>query len=183
MKADIDGTQHVIILVHGHTVHKMGTEIKPDPNYYKPTYAPNNFELGPDGLNKTPENEELPKKDKEFHRDLNESLVACNIVVDGYKFNFNNQFAHLSDLMESSEYIRVVSEDGSVANWPIENIDVEEEHWPFAVIVSQEDDEPLRKIKVNPVQYCEALDDEELINVLVADKLTQMKKKHIKIIS
>lgn len=182
VKADIDGTQTVIVMVQGHTIEKKGTEIKLDTDWYKPTYAPNNFELGPDGLNVTPKNEELPK-DNEHHRDLNESLVECNIVVDGYKFNFNRQMAHLSDLMESHEYIRVVSEDGSVANWPVENIDVDMEHWPYAVIVSQDDDEPLRKIRVNPVQYCEALDDEYLVDVLVADKLTQIAKKHIKIIS
>lgn len=181
VKADIDGTQIVVILVQGHTIEKMGTEIKPDPDYFKVTYAPNNFELGPDGLNLTPKNEELPKDDK-YHRDLNESLIECNIVVDGHKFNFNRQLAHLIDFVESSPTIRVISEDGSIANWPNDHVDVEQENWPYAVIANAED-EPIRKIKVNPVQYCQSLDDEDMIDVLVADKLTQMPKKIIKIIS
>lgn len=181
VKADIDGTQIVVIMVQGHTVEKMGTEIKPDPDYFKPTYAPNNFELGPDGLNLPPKNEELPKDDK-YHRDLNESLIECNIVVDGHKFNFNRQLARLSDFVESSPTIRVISEDGSEANWPNDSIDVDQENWPYAVIANAED-EPIRKIKVNPVQYCQELDDEAMIEVLVADKLTQMPKKIIKIIS
>ena len=106
-------------------------------------------------------------------------LVGIEVILE---ILVTFQIAHLIDFVESSPTIRVISEDGSIANWPNDHVDVDQENWPYAVIANAED-EPIRKIKVNPVQYCQSLDDEDMIDVLVADKLTQMPKKIIKIIS
>ena len=63
----------------------------------------------------------------------------------------------------------------------INNIQFDYENWPYAVIAN-EDDEPIRKIKVNPVSYINA-DDDDMVEVTVADKLTTLPKHSIRILS
>ena len=120
--------------------------------------------------------------------DMNGRNILCNIVMkDGpygtQQLGYDYCYASMKDILDGKDTVRVVNESGDVTEWPIENIDIEPENWPYAVVVNDEDgEEPLRKIKIDPVGYIEATDD-EFVDCIVAGKLTKMYKKNIKIIS
>ena len=65
--------------------------------------------------------------------------------------------------------------------WHKDNIDIDVEDWIPAVIAS-ENDEPLRKIKVNPKSYVDTTDDTDLVDCTVAGKVTQLPKHAIRIL-
>ena len=130
---------------------------------------------------------EARQKESEKHRDMNERNILCNIVLHTengtQKLSYDYCYASMKDIIEGKNQIGVVNESGELTSWPIENIEVEPQNWPFAVVVDgAESDEPLRKIHVDPVGYVEATDD-EFVDCIVGGKLTKMYKKNIKIIS
>lgn len=120
------------------------------------------------------------------HNDLNGKVIPVNLVVDGYKLNIKECYASLYDIMKNKENIRVINEDGHVDYYEPENIEVIElnqEDWPWAILTTDDEGEPQRKIKVNPQSFINCEDEDNNVECLVADKLSYIPKKIIKIIS
>ena len=133
-------------------------------------------------LNKKPENEKPQKMN-----DYNDQSIFCNVkfdksifesTVDGKAFK-----ANLKDILEEADPVRVYI-DGTDEEMQIPKADVIicDDEWPYAVVVG-EDDEPVRKIRVNPTSYIEAQDDTDLVQVIIGDKHTELPKHAIKILS
>ena len=116
--------------------------------------------------------------------DLNGKTVECNIVVDSMvlKNTLNGERfkANLKDILEGVDDVRVYVGDKE-ETWHKDNIDIDVEDWIPAVIAS-ENDEPLRKIKVNPKSYVDTTDDTDLVDCAVAGKVTQLPKHAIRIL-
>jgi hypothetical protein len=98
----------------------------------------------------------------------------------------------LKDVSESVKEVRALNED-TLVRVPIEDVAVDNEEWPWAVVVMNADDnpnieeEPLRKIRVNPVSYVEANVDDDgaggLVDIILNGMETKMHKKYIRILS
>ena len=121
-------------------------------------------------LNKKPENEKPEKM-----TNLNDDKVNCNIKVKDIilKENINGEpfKAKLSDIYEGLDDITVYMGNGEEQQFNKSEISIEQEDWPFAVI-ADDNDEPLRKIHVNPISYINAEDENDLVDCIVGDKLT-----------
>lgn len=175
--------QHLKITRNGQTLDVTSNEVKPDPEQLKQLEVPNQFEFDKNNLNKKPTNDKESKM-----KDLNRKTVDCNIVVDSMvlkeTINGGKYKANLKDILEDQDNIRVYmdSDLNNPETWHKDNIEIEQENWPYAIIAS-EDDEPLRKIKVSPMSYVNAKEDTDLVDCLVADKLTQLPKHAIRIIA
>ncbi len=172
--------QKLKITKNGKTIDVTSNEIKPDPSQFKDIdNTPDQFEFDKNNLNKTPEN---PKAEK--MNDLNGKTVECNIVVDSQvltnTLNGKRFKANLKDILEGVDDVRVYV-DGNEETWHKDNIDIPVEDWINAVIAS-ENDEPLRKIKVNPKSYVDTTDDTGLVDCTVGGKLTQLPKHAIRIL-
>ena len=172
--------QNLKITKNGKTIDVTSKDIKPDPSQFKDIdNTPDQFEFDKNNLNKTPEN---PKAEKMV--DLNGKTVECNIVVDSMvlKNTLNGERfkANLKDILEGVDDVRVYVGDKE-ETWHKDNIDIDVEDWIPAVIAS-ENDEPLRKIKVNPKSYVDTTDDTDLVDCTVAGKVTQLPKHAIRIL-
>ena len=172
--------QNLKITKNGKTIDVTSKDIKPDPSQFKDIdNTPDQFEFDKNNLNKTPEN---PKAEK--MADLNGKTVECNIVVDSMvlKNTLNGERfkANLKDILEGVDDVRVYVSDKE-ETWHKDNIDIDVEDWIPAVIAS-ENDEPLRKIKVNPKSYVDTTDDTDLVDCTVAGKVTQLPKHAIRIL-
>lgn len=172
--------QNLKITKNGKTIDVTSNDIKPDPSQFKDIdNTPDQFEFDKNNLNKTPEN---PKAEK--MADLNGKTVECNIVVDSMvlKNTLNGERfkANLKDILEGVDDVRVYVGDKE-ETWHKDNIDIDVEDWIPAVIAS-ENDEPLRKIKVNPKSYVDTTDDTDLVDCTVAGKVTQLPKHAIRIL-
>ena len=172
--------QNLKITKNGKTIDVTSKDIKPDPSQFKDIdNTPDQFEFDKNNLNKTPEN---PKAEK--MADLNGKTVECNIVVDSMvlKNTLNGERfkANLKDILEGVDDVRVYVGDKE-ETWHKDNIDIDIEDWIPAVIAS-ENDEPLRKIKVNPKSYVDTTDDTDLVDCTVAGKVTQLPKHAIRIL-
>ena len=172
--------QNLKITKNGKTIDVTSKDIKPDPSQFKDIdNTPDQFEFDKNNLNKTPEN---PKAEK--MADLNGKTVECNIVVDSMvlKNTLNGERfkANLKDILEGVDDVRVYVGDKE-ETWNKDNIDIDVEDWIPAVIAS-ENDEPLRKIKVNPKSYVDTTDDTGLVDCTVAGKVTQLPKHAIRIL-
>lgn len=172
--------QNLKITKNGKTLDVTSKDIKPDPSQFKDIdNTPDQFEFDKNNLNKTPEN---PKAEK--MADLNGKTVECNIVVDSMvlKNTLNGERfkANLKDILEGVDDVRVYVGDKE-ETWHKDNIDIDVEDWIPAVIAS-ENDEPLRKIKVNPKSYVDTTDDTDLVDCTVAGKVTQLPKHAIRIL-
>lgn len=172
--------QNLKITKNGKTIDVTSKDIKPDPSQFKDIdNTPDQFEFDKNNLNKTPEN---PKAEK--MADLNGKTVECNIVVDSMvlKNTLNGERfkANLKDILEGVDNVRVYVGDKE-ETWNKDNIDIDVEDWIPAVIAS-ENDEPLRKIKVNPKSYVDTTDDTDLVDCTVAGKVTQLPKHAIRIL-
>lgn len=172
--------QNLKITKNGKTIDVTSKDIKPDPSQFKDIdNTPDQFEFDKNNLNKTPEN---PKAEK--MADLNGKTVECNIVVDSMvlKNTLNGERfkANLKDILEGVDDVRVYVGDKE-ETWHKDNIDIDVEDWIPAVIAS-ENDEPLRKIKVNPKSYVDTTDDTDLVDCTAAGKVTQLPKHAIRIL-
>jgi len=111
--------------------------------------------------------------------------VNCNIITNKTilkeTLNGNRIQAKLSDILEGLDDITVYMDNDKEEKFNKDNISIDQEDWPYAVIAG-EDDEPLRKIKINPLSYINA-DENDLVDCLVADKLTQYPKRVIRVLS
>lgn len=155
-------------------------KVKPDPNQLE-RLAIDQFDLDDKTrLNKKPENEKPVKME-----DLNEQGIFCNIkfnnailehTVDGERFK-----ANLKDILEEADPVRVYIGD-EVQEVPKENVFIDTEEWPYAVVAG-EDDEPIRKIKIDPMSYIDAKEDNDLVRCMIGDKETELPKHSIRILS
>ena len=128
-------------------------------------------------------------KSSKFH-DLNTTKVT---VLTNAGVPYNEAYAAFKDIVSGNEFVRVLNEDmKSFELTPRENVKIVNtdnlEEWPYAVIViDQSDEEPQRKIKVNPVSYCNAQSDDKDVEVLMNPssntKPTMLKKKFIRILT
>lgn len=180
VKEETGDNQNLKITKNGKTIDVTSKDIKPDPSQFKDIdNTPDQFEFDKNNLNKTPEN---PKAEK--MADLNGKTVECNIVVDSMvlKNTLNGERfkANLKDILEGVDDVRVYVGDKE-ETWHKDNIDIDVEDWIPAVIAS-ENDEPLRKIKVNPKSYVDTTDDTDLVDCTVAGKATQLPKHAIRIL-
>lgn len=173
--------QRLKITREGKVIDVSSTDVKPDPEQLKNLEIDNQFEFDKNNLNKSPKNDKVEKM-----KDLNDPKVNCNIVVDntiltqtteGKRFK-----ANLKDILEGEDLIRVYVDDDNEQHWNKENIQIDNTDWPYAVIAS-ETDEPLRKIRVNPLSYINAKEDNDLVDCIIGDKQTQLPKRAIRILS
>ena len=123
------------------------------------------------------------------HHDLNVTKVNLYTHTG---VPYNESYAVFNDIANKNSYVRVLNEDmESIDLMPIETVKVADtipEEWPFAVIViDQTDEEPQRKIKVNPVSYCNATSDDEDVEILMNPSAntepSMLKKKFIRILT
>lgn len=194
----IDGGQFVYVMVQGETFEFVAKDIKPDLTYLLNTRWGNTdyndkyysrFDLNPETrINNPVENDKYDYT--RDYKDLNDRTVECDIVANGMKLNFQKYYASLKDINECKENVHVVNEDGEYAVLPMSQIVVPVEQWPWAVMVDNDDfetdidsDEPLRKIRINPTSYTQAVEPDDLVEVIRGGKRTQMLKKNIKMIS
>lgn len=121
-------------------------------------------------------------------QDLNKVKVGLKAMDKIY----NESYAIFNDILAKNRYVRVLNEDmESIELMPLEDVEVlhsDIDEWPYAVIViDQLDEEPQRKIKVNPVSYCNAKTDDEDVEILMNpssnSKPTAIKKKFIRILT
>lgn len=167
-----EDNQRLHITKNGQTQAVMATDVEPDPEFLK------NLEENPPFDDENNISGMITRKDL---KDLNKKTVECNIVVDGYIINSDKMKASLKDIVENSEFINVEDESGNVKPYSIDELSFEKEEWPYAVIAG-EDDEPIRKIRVNPTSYVNAGED-DMVEILVADKETCIPKSAIRILS
>ena len=179
-----DNKQHLKITRNGVTLELESNKVKPEPNMLNDIIDDNidKFELDKKtNLNISPKNEKPQKM-----QDLNNDKVNCNIIInntllketlDGNRFK-----AKLSDILEGLDDITVYTDNDKEEIFNKNNISIEQEDWPYAVIAS-EDDEPLRKIKINPMSYINAEDENDLVDCLIGDKLTEIPKRIIRVMS
>lgn len=154
-------------------------QVKPDPNQME-LLAIEQFDLDEKTrLNKKPENENPVKME-----DLNEQTIPCHIrfnnailenTVEGEKFQ-----ASVKDILEESDPVKVYIGD-DIQEVPKEDVIISPEDWVYAVVAG-EDDEPVRKIKIDPMSYIDAEED-DLVKCMIGDKLTELPKHVIRTLS
>lgn len=187
---NLESGQVLTVMCQGSTVNVTSKEVKPDMRYlvnqlsdYTDEFSDLAFQIDKKTrLNKKVEND---KKDyTREYKDMNDLLLGCDIVVNGFKVNYEPTRVSLKDIAKNNKYVKVVTESGGIDMWPIQNVTISEENWPYAVVVSATDDEnePQRKIKINPTSYVEA-DEEDLVDCILGGQKTQIAKKYIKIIT
>ena len=191
--------QVVTVMVYGETINVEPKDLKPDltdvmrQNRFNQVLYPDTYVelLGVNPETRLTDKVENDKTDyTKNHADMNESFIPCNIVVDGHRMNYSSMKASLKDISESKKVLRVINEEAGdmVQEWPYDTVSVDTEDWPWAVVVDSDNpdeenqDEPLRKVKINPTSYIEA-GDEDFVEIILGDKQTKMLKKNIKIIS
>ena len=199
---DVRGTENdsqiVTIMCAGKTIVVEPRDIRPD---YKYIVQRNRFRYCVDprlasreGMGVNPETRLTDKVENDKtdytkdYADLNARFIFGHIVKDGQRMTMEPVRISLEDISESRKVVRMVNEDNLLTEVPIEQVQVDEPNWTWAVIVMSQDDmtgddEPLRKIKVDPVSFVEADPENGLVDVLLNGEKTKMMKKHIRILS
>lgn len=204
VKDDVESGQIITILSYGHTVNVTPIDVRPDMNIM---VRRNRFADAPDepyraslvGMGIDPKTRIADKvtndvKDyAEEYDDFNEGgFFMGYLVKDGQVVSMKPYKISLKDVSESVKEVRALNED-TLVKVPIEDVAVDNEEWPWAVVVMNVDDnpnveeEPLRKIRVNPVSYVEANVDDDgaggLVDIILNGMETKMHKKYIRILS
>ena len=204
--------QQVVVLIQGHTVLVEPKNIRPDSSYahgalghhtdaYFRDGMPvplDSFEINPethlsDKVNNDDYQQKRNMKTPDDYRDMNQDrYLYGNVVVRGDRITFAPVMFNLTDISESKKEIRFINESEGVEDTiPIENVEIEYDQWPWGIVISEEseetgEDEPVRKIKVDPVSYVNADEESEgqdgMVDVLINGELTKMMKKYIKIL-
>ena len=163
-------------------------EIMPDPAYIEniPGREINSTKLTVPRLSVVDYNPEtrlaeLPKNEKPAtFADLNGKTTPVNIVVEGYKLTSIPVSAFVEDIANSKQFIRVINENGEINSYDV-NKNIEFEEMPYAVLIDN-DGKPVRTIKIDPLSYINAEED-ELVDCTVADKATKYPKSRINVLS
>ena len=178
-----DDGKTIVILCQGMTVEVTKNQIKHASD--KNLTAPSEFsKFDKNKVTPIEPSDNTTYKDGKFN-DLNKKTINCNIIVDGYRLNMDECKASLKDLLLGKNKIHVINEDNNEDVYPAENVEVlnnpNTDEWPWAVIATS-DDEPIRKIQVNPKSYVNASDDEQ-VECLVNGKLSNINKSVLRILS
>ena len=203
---DIENGQLVTILCQGHTLVLTPIDIRPD---YGVIVQSNRFVDAPDdprlasreGMGINPETrltdtvENDPTDYRQQYHDFNNERnhFTAYLVQDDTVIMAPLTFS-AKDVSESKRVLRAMNEEMELlTDVPVEEIAVPEENWPWAVIVdgnaddTAAEDEPLRKIRVNPVSYIEADEESDgdsgLVEIILGDTKTKMMKRNIRILS
>lgn len=125
----------------------------------------------------------IPKEEKGKKKEesvLDKLTVPVCVMVEGYKLNDVPFKAIVEDIKDSKKMIRVINEAGEIDEYDVEQ-NLEFQDMPYAVVVDSEG-KPVRSIKIDPLSYINAEDD-ELVDCTCADKPTKFPKKVINILS
>lgn len=203
--------QQVVVMIQGHTVLVEPKNIRPDYAYItnnehrvntqlrdQVAIPLDSFGINPethltDKVNNDDYQQMHHSKTPDDYRDMNQDrYLYGNVVVRGDRITFAPVMFNLTDISESKKEIRFINESEGVEDTiPIENVEIEYEQWPWGIVISEEseetgEDEPVRKIKVDPVGYVNADAESEgqdgMVDVLINGELTKMLKKYIKIL-
>lgn len=167
--------------------------IEPDPMYLEniPGRAVNSqnlmvseipgVDINPETRMPNPLPDKAPKEDDEKDDNpLYKLTVPVCVMVEGCKLNTVPYGAIVEDIKDSKKMIRVINEDGEIHEYDAEQ-NLEFEDMPYAVVVDSEG-KPVRSIKIDPLSYINAEED-ELVDCACGDKATKFPKKVISIIS
>ena len=187
--------QIVTVLIHGGTYVIDPSDIAPDMTIevQRNRFADTSGALVDRAYNNGAGNHEGESKEEYLDHNKDRYLYG-DIVFNGNRLTFAPVRINLKDITESKHDVRVVNENSDQPFMvSIDNLDVDVENWPWAVVVdsdaADEDkrEEPLRKIRVNPIEFvnadAESDGPEGLVQCIMGDKETKMLKKHIKILS
>lgn len=187
--------QIVTVLIHGGTYVIDPSDIAPDMTIevQRNRFADTSGALVDRAYNNGAGNHEGESKEEYLDHNKDRYLYG-DIVFNGNRLTFAPVRINLNDITESKHDVRVVNENSDQPFMvSIDNLDVDVENWPWAVVVdsdaADEDkrEEPLRKIRVNPIEFvnadAESDGPEGLVQCIMGDKETKMLKKHIKILS
>ena len=188
-----EDVQDVVVLVMGHTIEIDPADIAPDMTI---EVQRNRFrdcpgELIDDAEKKLSGNPD-GKSDEEYLDHNNDRYIYGNIAFKGNRLSFVPVQINLKDISESKKEIRVLNE---FVDKPFlvdaDNLETEDYVWAIVVDGNNPDadasEEPIRKIKIDPISYVNADAESEgpegLVNCIIGDKETKMLKKNIKIMS
>ena len=188
-----DDKQVVIVLVMGHTLEIDPMDIAPDMtievqrNRFRDCPgemvddAEKKFSGNPDG-----------KSDEEYLDHNQDKYIYGNIAFRGNRLTFAPVQINLKDISESKKSIRVINE---FVDKPflvdVDNLETDDYVWAVVVDADNTDadnaEEPIRKIKIDPISYvnadAESDGPEGMVDCLIGDKESKMLKKNIKIMS
>ncbi len=203
---DIENGQLITIICAGHTVSNvLPIDVRPDMrikvqrnrfsnSFDEPRYASRDrMGINPETrLTDNVENDDVEKYVNDYKNFNNERNHVYGFVThDGQPVILESIPFSLKDFADSKRMIRALNEDEELIEVPVEDIAVDSSEWPWAVIVSDNNDpvdenEPLRKIRVNPVSYVEANEESDgadgLVEIVLNGVETKMMKKFIKLI-
>lgn len=197
VKDNLEYGQDVTVMIQGHTIVVKSEDVRPDPNIYvqrnRFIYAPEDPRLASrEGMGINPDTrltDQVKNDDYDYtkdYNDLNQRFVLGFLMHDGNVVSLDKMKFSLDDISESKKVIRALNED-SLIEVPIEDVGVEEDEWPWAVIVNGNDesdeDNPLRKVRVEPLSFVNAATPESLVRVKIKDIETKMMKKHLRMLS
>ena len=189
-----DDPQEVTVLIHGGTYIIDPSDIAPDVTI---EVQHNRFEQSIPGLvDRAAANGAgiHDSESKEEYLDHNKDrYLYGDIVYAGNRLTFAPVRINLKDITESKHEIRVINENEVPVMVNVDNLSVDVENWPWAIVVDSDNpdedkrDEPIRKIKVNPIDFvnadAESDGEDGYVQCIINDRETKMLKKHIKIIS
>ena len=129
----LDFGQLLTVMCQGHTLNVTTKDVAPDMNYlvnqladYTDEFADIAFQLD----KKTRLNKRVENDKKDYTKDysnLNDVMIGCDIVSNGFKVNFEPMKVSLKDIAECSKYVKVVNESGVADIWPIQNVEISED--------------------------------------------------------
>lgn len=143
-------SQIVTIMCAGKTVVVEPRDIRPD---YKYIVQRNRFRYCVDprlasreGMGVNPETRLTDKVENDKtdyskeYADLNGHFIFGHIVKDGNRMTMEPVRISLEDISESKKVVRMINEDNLLTEVPIENVEIDEPDWTWAVIVMSQDD-------------------------------------------
>ena len=132
------------------------------------------------------------ESDEEYVDHNEDKYLYGAISVNGNRISFVPVQFNLKDISESKKEIRVINE---YVDKPflvdVNNLSSDNLVWAVIVDADNPDadasEEPIRKIKIDPISYVKANGESEgpdgLVDCIIGDKETKMLKKNIKIMS
>lgn len=190
-----EDVQIVTVLIHGSTYVIDPNDIAPDMTIevQRNRFADTSGALVDRAYDNGAGNHDGESKEEYLDHNKDRYLYG-DIVFNGNRLTFAPVRINLKDITESKHDVRVVNENSEQPFMvSVDNLNVDVENWPWAVVVDSDNadedkrEEPLRKIRVNPIEFvnadAESDGPEGMVQCIMGDKETKMLKKHIKILS
>lgn len=190
-----EDVQIVTVLIHGSTYVIDPNDIAPDMTIevQRNRFADTSGALVDRAYDNGAGNHDGESKEEYLDHNKDRYLYG-DIVFNGNRLTFAPVRINLKDITESKHDVRVVNENSDQPFMvSVDNLNVDVENWPWAVVVDSDNadedkrEEPLRKIRVNPIEFvnadAESDGPEGMVQCIMGDKETKMLKKHIKILS